>query len=157
MADENETQRCPCGGWNADDAKFCDQCGTNISSDLDADNGGSGNGGSVAASPYLDWSQRRPGAEQRGEPDFTGAPPQDVSAHGDGSLICPAEGCGLPNSQDARFCDQCGDPLYDEGGLIEPGGSVDAVVSDSSGLVEEEDMTLAAARLAIVKLKAGVR
>jgi HK97 family phage prohead protease len=154
-AAEGQTQRCPCGTWNAPDAKFCRDCGENIASDNDADNGGWGNGiNTVERGDY--WAARRP-MERRGEPDFTGAPPQDVSAHGEGSLTCPNEDCGLPNSQDARYCDQCGQPLYDEGGLIESGGSTDDVVSDSSGLVEEEDMTLAAARLAIVKLKAGVR
>jgi len=155
-ADENETQRCPCGAWNADDAKFCSSCGTNIASDLDADNGGSGNGATTAPPSYMDWSAHRSGAERRA-PDFSSKPPQDLSAHGDGSLACPNEDCMAPNSQDAGYCDQCGQPLYDEGGLIESGGSVDDVVSDSSGLIEEEDMTLAAARLAVIKLKAGVR
>ena len=37
------------------------------------------------------------------------------------------------------------------------GGSLDDVVSDSSGMIEEEDMTLAAARLNLIKLKARVR
>lgn len=156
------TQRCPCGSWNAPDAKFCQDCGTNIASDLDADNGGRGNGITTAENAgYGYWDRRRP-AERRddgatgegaGEPDFSGAPAYDGDAHGDSSLTCPNDDCGLSNANDARYCDQCGQPLYDEGGLIGTGGSVDDVVSDSSGLIEEEDMTLARARLRYLELK----
>jgi HK97 family phage prohead protease len=147
-AEENETQRCPCGAWNADDAKFCDQCGTNIASDRDADNGGTGNGPTEAPSGYWDWKAGRRG-EQRADaaPDFSGKPPQDTSAHGDGSLPCPNDDCGAPNAQDAAFCDQCGTCLYDDNGLI-TNGELDDNITDESGMVEEEDMTLARQRRA---------
>jgi hypothetical protein len=127
-AEENETQRCPCGNWSADDAKFCDQCGQNISSDLDADNGGRGNGATTAVSEYdLWWNQRRTGAEQRATDtgingdadDGYAAGPQEYNPaeHGPGSLVCP--GCEAANGTDAKFCDQCGSGLYDTGDLIE--------------------------------------
>lgn len=156
-ADENETQRCPCGSWNADDAKFCDQCGTNIASDLDADNGGSGNGGNEAPGGYWDWKrgQRPEGRASQGvEPDFSTKPPQNLAAHGDGSLNCPNGECASPNATDAAYCDQCGTCLYDEGGLIRD-GQLDDVVDDTSGLIEEADMTLSRQRtLTLLKLRA---
>jgi HK97 family phage prohead protease len=146
-ASEEMTQRCPCTAWNSNDAKFCRSCGTNIASDLDADNGGSGNGVTDAPSAW-DWAARRPG-EQRADaaPDFSAKPAQDVSQHGDGSLTCPADGCAAPNSQDAAFCDQCGTCLYDDNGLI-TNGELDDDITDESGMVEEEDMTLARQRRA---------
>lgn len=153
-ADENETQRCPCGVWNADDAKFCSSCGTNIASDRDADNGGTGNGATEA--PYdWDWAARRRG-EQRADaaPDFSAKPTQDTSAHSDASLMCPSDDCGAPNSQDAAFCDQCGTCLYDENGLI-TNGELDDNITDESGMVEEEDMTLARQRRARYLALAG--
>lgn len=125
-AEENLTQRCSCGTWNADDAKFCAQCGTNIASDLDADNGGSGNG--VEAVDSYGWSQQNPEAEQRASADLgltgdmetgysaDGAPDYDASQHGPGSPVCP--GCGAANSLDSKFCDQCGSGLYDNDALI---------------------------------------
>jgi membrane protease subunit (stomatin/prohibitin family) len=125
-AEENETQRCGCGNWSADDAKFCDQCGTNIASDLDADNGGMGNGATEA--PYDGWyAQQNPDAEQRASADLglTGdpevgfsdsAPEYDPSQHGPGSPTCPD--CGSANGLDAKFCDQCGSGLYDNDALI---------------------------------------
>ena len=147
-AAENETQRCGCGNWSADDAKFCDQCGTNISSDRDADNGGSGNGATQAPSMY-GWSAGRPrqrrAASPDAEPDFSAAPAQNTAAHGATSLSCPAGECTAPNAADARYCDQCGQCLYDDGGLIGQ-GELDDVITDSSGLIEEEDMTLARAK-----------
>lgn len=127
-AEENETQRCGCGNWNADDAKFCDQCGTNIASDLDADNGGAGNGATDAPSMY-DWARQNPGAEQRASADLgtTGdmengyaggdAPAYNAAEHGPGSPVCP--GCGAANGLDSKFCDQCGAGLYDNDALIE--------------------------------------
>ena len=128
VVDEDQTQRCPCGNWNASDAKFCDQCGTNLASDQDADNGGYGNGasGGVMADGY--WARQNPAAEQRasadlgltGDPEvgFSGdsAPDYDPSQHGPGSPVCP--GCGAANATDARFCDQCGNGLYDNDSLI---------------------------------------
>jgi hypothetical protein len=125
-AEENETQRCGCGNWNADDAKFCDQCGTNIASDLDADNGGTGNGSTVAQDAGW-YSQQNPDAEQRASADLglTGdpevgfsdsAPEYDPSQHGPGSPTCPD--CGSANGLDAKFCDQCGSGLYDNDALI---------------------------------------
>lgn len=149
QAEENETQRCACGNWSADDAKFCDQCGTNISSDLDADNGGAGNGSTEAPwSPGM-WSRER---RADAEPDFSSKPPQDTSAHGDGSLTCPNGECAAPNAQDAAFCDQCGTCLYDDGGLI-TNGELDDDITDESGMVEEEDMTLARARVRVLQLR----
>jgi len=153
-ADENETQRCGCGSWNADDAKFCAQCGTNIASDLDADNGGAGNGATEAPGGYWDWRRGERRADQGSEPDFSAKPPQNVAGHGDASLVCPNGECSAPNAQDAGYCDQCGTCLYDEGGLI-ASGSVDDVVTDSSGLIEEEDMTLARQRrMRVLELRA---
>jgi HK97 family phage prohead protease len=144
-AEENETQRCGCGTWNADDAKFCSSCGTNIASDLDADNGGRGNGATDAPGGYWDWKRGERRADPGAEPDFSSKPPQNIAGHGDASLVCPNGGCEAPNAQDAGYCDQCGQCLYDEGGLIQA-GSVDDVVTDTSGLIEEEDMTLARQR-----------
>lgn len=154
-AEENETQRCPCGAWNADDAKFCDQCGTNIASDLDADNGGAGNGPTEAPGGYWDWKSGRRG-ERRADaaPDFSTKPAQDTSSHGDSSLMCPNGDCGAPNAQDAAFCDQCGTCLYDDNGLI-ANGELDDNITDESGMVEEEDMTLARRRrLRLLELRA---
>jgi HK97 family phage prohead protease len=149
QAEENETQRCGCGNWSADDAKFCDQCGTNISSDRDADNGGSGNGSTEAPYAYDMWRrERRAGAE----PDFSSKPAQDTSSHGDSSLACPNGECAAPNAQDAAFCDQCGTCLYDDGGLI-TNGELDDDITDESGMVEEEDMTLARMRVRVLQLR----
>jgi HK97 family phage prohead protease len=141
QAGEEQTQRCPCGSWNAPDAKFCRDCGTNIASDSDADNGGSGNGPTTAPSLW-DWSRPERRGDQGVAPDFSTKPPQNVAGHGDASLVCPNADCQAPNAKDAGYCDQCGSCLYDEGGLIEAGSS-DDVVDDTSGLIEEEDMTLA--------------
>lgn len=128
-ADETLTQRCPCGSWNADDAKFCSECGTNIASDLDADNGGAGNGLTDAPSSMYMWSQQNPETEQRATADAgttgdmeTGysadaAPEYNPAEHGPGSPVCP--GCGVANGLDAKFCDQCGTGLYDNDALIE--------------------------------------
>jgi HK97 family phage prohead protease len=128
-AEEAETQRCGCGNWNAADAKFCDQCGTNLASDLDADNGGAGNGATPAPLAYDGyWSARRPDGEQRASADAgitgdvearaaAGAPDYNAAEHGPGSTVCP--GCGAANGLDARFCDQCGAGLYDNDALIE--------------------------------------
>jgi HK97 family phage prohead protease len=155
VVEEDETQRCPCGNWNASDAKFCDQCGTNIASDLDADNGGTGNGATTAPSGYWDWSRPEHRSGPGAEPDFSTKPPQNVAGHGDASLVCPNGECAAPNAKDAGYCDQCGTCLYDEGGLITSGGSVDDVVTDSSGLIEEEDMTLSRQRrLRLLELRA---
>lgn len=150
-AAETLTQRCPCGSWNADDAKFCASCGTNISSDLDADNGGTGNGATSAPSPW-DWSAGRRG-ERRALPadgpqaDFSSKPAHDASAHGPGSPQCPNSACGAANAEDAGYCDQCGEPLYDQGGLVQNIGDMDDVVTDASGIVEEDtEMALSAAR-----------
>jgi HK97 family phage prohead protease len=156
-ASEDQTQRCPCGTWNAPDAKFCRDCGENIASDNDADNGGWGNGiDTVERGGY--WSARRAPAEGRAsqgvEPDFSTKPPQNLAAHGEGSITCPNGECASPNAADAAYCDQCGECLYDEGGLIRD-GQTDDVVTDTSGLVEEEDMVLARQRkLTLLKLRA---
>lgn len=149
-ADEQETQRCPCGTWNAADAKFCSQCGQNISSDLDADNGGRGNGVTTAEAAGYYW--RRGERRAAAEPDFSAKPAQDTSAHSDGSLACPNGECAAPNAQDAAFCDQCGTCLYDDGGLI-TNGELDDDITDESGMVEEEDMTLVRLRVRALQLR----
>lgn len=158
-ADENDTQRCGCGTFNADDAKFCSNCGQNIASDGDNDNGGLGNGiDTIERAPL--WSARDPRRVRRAgvpadgpQPDFSSKPAHDPSAHGDGSPQCPNPNCGAANAADAGYCDQCGMPLYDEGGLVASIGSMDDVVSDASGIVEEDDeMALAAARVRVLQL-----
>jgi HK97 family phage prohead protease len=161
-AEEELTQRCPCGTWSPSDAKFCSQCGVNISSDLDADNGGSGNGATAAPSAW-DWAARRQNEQRAGmpadgpQPDFSSKPAHDPAAHGEGSPQCPAPNCGAANASDAGFCDQCGMPLYDEGGLVQSVGSMDDVVTDSDGIVEEdgeESLSAEQARLRILMLSA---
>lgn len=142
-ADENETQRCGCGNWNADDAKFCDQCGTNISSDLDADNGGAGNGTTDAPSSGW-WAQQNRGetrADAEPAADTSAKPAQDMSEHGPGSLVCPT--CSAPNGSDAAFCDQCGGALYDESGLITDGSNVEG----------SDVMALARAKVRVLQLR----
>jgi hypothetical protein len=42
--------------------------------------------------------------------------------------------------------------LYDDGGLISD-GSLDDVITDASGLIEEEDMTLARLRVRALQLR----
>lgn len=159
-AEETLTQRCPCGTWNADDAKFCSACGQNIASDRDADNGGRGNG-SVDDDAWW-WKRRRP-MERRGapadgpQPDFSGKPAHDPDAHGEGSPQCPNAACGAANAADAGYCDQCGEPLYDEGGLVASVGSMDDVVTDASGIVEEDDEMALSARRARVRVLALAR
>jgi hypothetical protein len=150
-ADETLTQRCPCGTWNADDAKFCNSCGTNLASDQDADNGGTGNGATTAP-PSWDWSASRRG-ERRGlpadgpQPDFSTKPAHDPDAHSTGSPQCPDPNCGAANAEDAGYCDQCGQVLYDQGGLVASVGDMDDTVTDASGIVEEDtEMALSAAR-----------
>lgn len=110
------------------------------------------NGASMMAVPVSEAAARAAGVrearsspdagepDQAPAPDFSAKPPQDTSSHGDSSLICPAD--GAPNAQDAAFCDQCGTCLYDENGLI-TNGELDDNITDESGMVEEEDMTLA--------------
>jgi hypothetical protein len=85
---------------------------------------------------------RRPtGVRQRGhgerraafEADTTDAPDYNPAPHAaDGELQCPSPDCtvegGAMNSPDAKNCDQCGAPLYDEDGLIEV---------DDQGVTEE--------------------
>ena len=157
-AEETATQRCPCGSWNADDAKFCATCGAGISSDQDADNGGRGNGATDTGYGY-GWASGRP-AERRAlpadgpQPDFSGKPAHDAAAHGEGSPQCPDPQCGAANASDAAYCDQCGGPLYDEGGLVTSVGSMDDVVSDASGIVEEDAEEALAARQARVRVLA---
>jgi HK97 family phage prohead protease len=62
--------------------------------------------------------------------------------HGAGALQCASPDCSVPggamNAADARWCDQCGAPLYDEDGLI---------VLDDSGVVEEVGGAMADADL----------
>ena len=163
-AEETLTQRCPCGSWNADDAKFCSSCGANISSDQDADNGGRGNGASDAGYGYGWQAGQRPGAERRALPadgdqaDFSGKPAHDPDSHGDGSPQCPDPNCGAANAADAGYCDQCGGLLYDQGGLVASVGSMDDVVSDASGIVEEDDeQALAAVRARVRVLALSAR
>lgn len=165
-ADEQLTQRCPCGTWNADDAKFCRQCGQNIASDLDADNGGRGNGTSDAASDSWWWNNQRPGERRAAppadgpQPDFADKPAHDPDAHGDGSPQCPNPACSAANASDAGYCDQCGTVLYDDGGLVQSVGDMDDVVTDASGIVEEDDdqaLSAARARVRVLQLSAARR
>lgn len=142
---EDLTQQCgACQQWNSADAKYCCACGGELT-------GGQGGGGYDA---FWWKSQRRPGAEQRsgGEevpdtstsPDSSPGPPKpyDESEHGPGSVICQHPGCpvdgGARNAPDAKYCDQCGGPLYNEDGTI---------VLDDSGVVEEVGGAMADADL----------
>jgi HK97 family phage prohead protease len=126
------------------------------------------NGASLEALPVSEAARRALGAvETRAvpgagepeeqapepEPDFSSKPPQNTASHGDNSPTCPNGDCGAPNAQDAGYCDQCGTCLYDDGGLISS-GDLDDVITDASGLIEEEDMTLAAqARVRVLQLR----
>jgi hypothetical protein len=141
MAGPEETQECRCGAWNAPDAKVCDQCGQSLVNDHDADDG------------YPDWYASRRPAERRSDAagtvmDTSSAPDYNPGAHGDSSLPCPNPGCPVPggamNARDAKFCDQCGGPLYNEDGLI---------VLDDSGVVEEVGGSMADADLLSRRLR----
>lgn len=90
--------------------------------------------------------------QQAPEPDFSSKPAYDASHHGESSPQCPNPDCQALNSQDAGYCDQCGTVLYDDGGLISD-GSLDDVITDASGLIEEEDMTLARMRVRVLQLR----
>jgi HK97 family phage prohead protease len=121
---EDMIQACSCGRWNSGDAKFCGGCGSDLAS-----SSGSGS--------YLWWKNGKPHEKRiHGSGDFeadtTDGPDYDPGDHAaPGHLKCPytkASGCGLLNSPDAKFCDQCGGALYDDDGKI---------VADDSGVPEE--------------------
>jgi HK97 family phage prohead protease len=81
------------------------------------------------------------------QPDFSAKPAHEADAHGPGSPQCPDQACGAANAADAAYCDQCGQVLYDQGGLVASVGDMDDTVTDASGIVEEDtEMALAAAR-----------
>ncbi|MDH6111926.1 HK97 family phage prohead protease [Kitasatospora sp. MAP12-15] len=92
------------------------------------------------------------------QPDFSSKPAHDPAAHGDGSPQCPSPACGAANASDAGYCDQCGEPLYDQGGLVASVGSMDDAVTDASGIVEEDtEMALSAARARVRVLALSAR
>lgn len=71
--------------------------------------------GSPAGSAAADTDEQ---GDDSGQADNDAMPPGfDATSHGPGSPVCPE--CKMPNATDARFCDQCGNGLYDNGGLIE--------------------------------------
>lgn len=125
---EDESQQCQsCLCMNATDAKYCDQCGSSLAGIRPWKAAGGG---------YLDWA-----AAQRGEKraqdeivDMSSAPDYNPVPHAydPGALQCPNGDCtvdgGAKNSPDAKFCDQCGYPMY-------AGNGVEVV--DDSGVVED--------------------
>lgn len=144
---EDETQQCQsCLCMNATDAKYCDQCGAGLAGVTPWRTPGGGYG--------LDWSARGPaehlmGGDAAGQiMDLATAADYNPGAHGDSSIQCPDPGCtvdgGALNSQDAKYCDQCGAPLYNEDGLI---------VLDDSGVVEEVGGAMADADLLSMRLR----
>jgi HK97 family phage prohead protease len=128
QVEEDETQQCQaCLCMNATDAKYCDQCGLELAGVIPWKAAGGG---------YVDsgyWKSRKP-AERRAADeiaDLSSAPDYNPDAHGDGSIQCQNECAvdgGAMNAQDARFCDQCGGPLYASDGTL---------ILDDSGVVEE--------------------
>lgn len=71
--------------------------------------------GSPAGSAAADTDEQ---GDDSGQADNDAMPPGfDATSHGPGSPVCPE--CKMPNATDARFCDQCGNGLYDNDGLIE--------------------------------------
>lgn len=92
-------------------------------------------------------------ADNDSRPDFNvdGVPPYNAAAHGASSIECPNDACPVYaggdgqralNAQDARYCDQCGGPLYNADGLI---------VADDNGVVEEVGGAMADADLLSAK------
>ena len=149
---EDMTQRCgECLKWNSADAKYCGGCGEELAGDQ-------GRGWDLA------WKAGRPGERRvqseiqdvSSRPDFNlppDAPAYDPSPHGKNSLACPSNDCPVYaggdgdralNASDAKFCDQCGAPLYSADGLI---------VADDSGVVEEAGGDLADADLLSLRLR----
>jgi ribosomal protein L40E len=141
----DETQMCEsCSCWNAPDAKVCDQCGRSLVNDHDADDG------------Y--YARRRPERRDSDEiMDTSSAPDYNPGGHSDSSIQCPHPDCtvegGAMNAQDARFCDQCGGPLYDEDGLIvlDDSGVAEEVVEGSVG--DSSALSLHRARLEMLRLR----
>ncbi len=120
---EDESQQCQsCLSMNATDAKYCDQCGQELAGVRPYRAAGGG---------YADWSRRGGGLPSAS--DYSDAPDYDPAPHAaDDAMQCPNPDCtvegGALNSPDARHCDQCGQPLYDEDGKI---------VTDDLGVPEE--------------------
>jgi HK97 family phage prohead protease len=124
---EDESQQCQdCLCMNATDAKFCDQCGSSLAGVRPWKSAGLS---------YADWAAKFP-AEKRAQDeivDQSGAPDYNPVPHAfdPAAKKCPytqANGCGLMNSPDAKFCDQCGGAMYDGNGVE---------VVDDSGVVED--------------------
>jgi hypothetical protein len=125
---EDETQQCQsCLSMNATDAKYCDQCGSSLAGIRPWKAAGGG---------YLDWAAARRGEKRAQDEivDMSGAPDYNPVPHAydPGALQCPNDDCTVPggakNSPDAKFCDQCGYPMY-------AGNGVEVV--DDSGVVED--------------------
>lgn len=145
--EEDETQQCTaCLCMNATDAKYCDQCGVELAGVKPWKVPGGG-----YVSDY--WKSRKP-AEKRAageEADLSTAPDYNPAAHAAdgeiqcGNAECPAEG-GALNSSDAKYCDQCGAPLYDSDGML--------VVQDS-GVVDEAEGAMASGTQLSARLPVG--
>ena len=125
---EDETQQCQsCLCMNATDAKYCDQCGSSLAGIRPWKAPGGG---------YLDWAAARRGERRAADElvDMSGAPDYNPVPHAydPGALQCQNSDCTVPggakNSPDAKFCDQCGYPMY-------AGNGVEVV--DDSGVVED--------------------
>lgn len=78
--------------------------------------------------------------------DISDAPDYNADSHGSSSISCPNPDCAVPggakNAQDAKFCDQCGAPLYGEDGLI---------IDDDGGIPSEEDQLASTAKLELMR------
>jgi HK97 family phage prohead protease len=127
VSGEDESQQCQsCLCMNATDAKYCDQCGSGMAGVRPWVQQGIG---------YLDWAAAHPGERRAADEivDMSGAPDYNPVPHAfdPAAKKCPyakANGCGLMNSPDAKFCDQCGGSMYDGNGVE---------VVDDSGVVED--------------------
>jgi HK97 family phage prohead protease len=106
---EDMTQACTCGRWNSSDAKYCGGCGQELAGDQGASMG------------Y--WSRQRRSGGLPAASDYSDAPDYDPAPHAaEDAIHCPSPDCtvegGALNAPDAKHCDQCGAPLYDEDGKI---------------------------------------
>jgi len=115
-------------------------------------------GASMTALPTENLSRQAAEERARDEihdsdshPDFN-VPAYDPVGHGPESAECPNPACPVYagtgqralNAKDAKFCDQCGAPLYGEDGLI---------VTDDNGVVEEVGGAMADADLLSMRLR----
>lgn len=105
-------------------------------------------------------SRRPTGIMQRGAgqsralPGYSAAPDYDPQPHSvPDALQCPAGSCtvegGAMNGPDAKHCDQCGAPLYDEDGLIavDAGGVPEEMEGDSAQALAARQRQLELLRL----------